>query len=191
MYTPVGQTVQYTTHERISYLLGLFLVSMCISFNFSLCNVLMYHTNIACKDMLSSSIGMTLSVWLQVDGITGIIYSLQSLIFLFVLFEIYEKTRIIQIIENVIKGVFLIQTFFLFLWSLIGLYMMGSYYEMVCQIPFFKTYMWVNISSSIVFSAVWLILFCVKGKTFFNDKIRGYFYQTNTTYQPVVTVYSN
>lgn len=186
MYTPVGQAGQYTTHERVSYLLGLFLASMCILFNFSLCNVLMYHTNIACKDM-SSSMGMTLSVWLQVDGISGIIYTLFSLIFLFVLFEIYEKTRTIQIVENTIKGLFIAQTLFLFLWSLIGMYMMGSYYEMACQIPFFKTYMWVKISISIVLSTVWLILFCVKLKTFFNDKIRSYFYQINTTYQPCIS----
>lgn len=188
MYTPVGQTGQYTTHERVTYLLGLFLVSMCILFNFSLCNVLMYHTNIACKD-LPSNMGMTLSVWLQVDGIVGIVYTLFSFLFLFGLFEIYEKTRPIQIFENVIKGLFIGQTLFLFFWSLIGLYMMGSYYEMACQIPFFKTYLWVKMSITIIFSFLWLTLFSVKVKTFFSDKIRSYFYHINTTYQP--SVYSN
>lgn len=187
MYTPVGQ---YSSHERVSWLLGTFLVSMCLLFNFSIIDILMYHTNMECKDF-PSNLGMSLSSWLQINGVLGLTYTVYSLLFLFVLFEIYEKTRLIQIFENIIKGGFIGQTIFSFIWSIIGLYMMGSYYHELCQFSFFKTYMWIKLCISIIVSFLWIVLFCVKIKTFFNDKIRSYFYQVNTTYQPVSTAYSN
>jgi hypothetical protein len=187
MYTPVGQ---FSTHERISWLLGFFMISMSFIFNFSVIDILMWHTNLECKNDYLSSVGMSLSTWLQTNGTVGISYSILSIIFLFVLFEIYEKTRLTTIIENVVKGMYLALSIFLSVWTLLGFYMMATYYYKKCTFSFFNTYMWTRLSLSGVILFIWTVLCLIRVKQFFNEKIRSHFYLIHTTYSPTTT-YSN
>jgi hypothetical protein len=172
----------YISSERITYLLGVFVLLFTLLFNLSFIDLLFWHTDLECKNLISKNISVSLNTWLQVSSTYGLIYAFLFFILFLVAIECKEQTSCVVNYEKSLKILFIISTGFIFVWNIVGIFMMGFFYQHQCNIVLFNNYMWFRLTLGTTISVILISIHLYKMTH--SPTIRDWFYAVQTTYTP-------
>jgi hypothetical protein len=179
-YMPISS---YISSERISYLFIVFVGLFTILFNLSFIDLLFFHTDMGCKNLIYKPTSISLNTWLQISSVYGLIYTILFFTCFCIAIECREQTPYIVMYEKFVKIAFLVSTLFMFLWNVLGLIMFGVNIDK-CNVPMFNTYMWSRLSLGCAIQIVFTASIILKMKFSDTPSIRNWFYIIQTTYNP-------
>lgn len=127
---------------------------------------------------------ITLNVWLKTSAIYGITYSILFFCLFFIAIGCKEQTPFVVGYEKFIKILFIISTFLIFAWNILGTYIMGVFYKNVCNISLFNNYMWIRLALGCSINLIFGFMMFLKISFSDTPSIRNWFYNIETTYTP-------
>lgn len=180
-YRPISS---YISSERVSYLFLIFTVLFSVIFNLSFIDLLFWHADMGCKNLIYGNMSLSLNIWLEISSIYGLCYTVLFFSLFMIAIECKEQTSVVIGYEKITKVFFIISTVFSFSWNIVGVYIMGVFYKNICNISLFNNYMWVRLALGCSINIIFTFIVFLKMKYSDTPSIRNWFYIVQTTYTP-------